>query len=261
MLEGIVPAGVAVAASDGDLGEELFEEEEAVVANAVDSRRREFTTGRACAREALAQLGFPPQAIPADERGAPLWPSGIVGSITHCEGFRASAVGRAAELTTIGIDAEPNRPLPGGVLGDIALPEERACLRALAAESPEVCWDRLLFSIKESIYKAWFPLAQRWLGFEDAMVEIDREGEAFAARLLVPGPAVGGSPLRGFEGRWIARDGIVLAAIALPQRGDPGSTNIQSRNERVYNRGCMTTGEQPSRGGEARWSTTRCDPT
>jgi 4'-phosphopantetheinyl transferase EntD len=230
MLERILPAGVAVAATDGDLDEELFEEEAAAVANAVESRRREFTTGRACARAALAQLGFPPQAIPAGENGAPLWPAGIVGSITHCEGFRASAVGRAAELTAIGIDAEPNRPLPDGVLADIALPAERADLRALAMETPEVCWDRLLFSIKESIYKAWFPLAQRWLGFEDAVVAIDRESDAFAARLLVPGPVFEGAPLRGFAGRWVVRDGIVLAAIALRERRDSKSTNIQSRN-------------------------------
>ena len=60
-------------------------------------------------------------------------------------------------------------------------------------------WDRLLFSTKESVYKAWFPLAERWLGFEDARVTIDRDRGSFAARLLVPGPRLDGRELSGFS--------------------------------------------------------------
>lgn len=227
MLERILPASVAVAATRGDLDVELFPEEEEIVANAVERRRREFTTARACARTALRQLGLPAQPIASGERGAPLWPSGIVGSITHCEGYRACAVGRATDVVTVGIDAEPNLPLPDGVLGDIALPEERRWLRDLALEAPEVRWDRLLFSIKESVYKAWFPLAQRWLGFEDAAVSIDRQRMSFSARLLVAGPVLGNGELTGFSGRWVARDGVVLAAIALPADG-PSRSNAGS---------------------------------
>lgn len=216
MLEEILPDGVGVAATREDIDVDLFPEEEDAVANAVERRRREFTTGRACARTALAQLGFPAQAIPSGERGAPSWPAGVVGSITHCDGYRACAVGRTADLVTLGIDAEPDQPLPEGILGDIALPEEQARLRELAREEPGVHWDRLLFSIKESVYKAWFPLASRWLGFEDASVAIDRQSRCFSARLLVPGPSLDRGELTGFEGRWLARDGLVLAAISVP---------------------------------------------
>jgi 4'-phosphopantetheinyl transferase EntD len=81
---------------------------------------------------------------------------------------------------------------------------------------PAVHWDRLLFSAKESVYKAWFPLAKRWLGFEDAVVTLDPSAETFAARLLVSGPLLGGRRLTGFSGRWLIRDGLVLTAIALP---------------------------------------------
>jgi 4'-phosphopantetheinyl transferase EntD len=219
LLERILPGSVAVAATREDLNAVLYPEEEAVVARAVEKRRREFTTARACAREALAQLGRPPEAILSGPRGEPLWPAGIVGSITHCDGYRACAIARARDLLTIGVDAEPNQPLPDGLLGDIALPQERERLRDLARQVPATHWDRLLFSIKESIYKAWFPLAERWLGFEDATVEIDRQQGSFSSRLLVPGPVIDGRELRGFRGSWLVADGLVLAAIALSAGG------------------------------------------
>ena len=216
MLERILPPSATVVATREDLEGTLYPEEESVVGRAVEKRRREFTTARACAREALAQLGQPHQAIPTGEKGEPLWPAGIVGSITHCDGYRACAVARAGDLVTVGVDAEPNQPLPDGLLGDIALPEEQEWLRYLARQAPEAHWDRLLFSIKESIYKAWFPLAQRWLGFEDAVVAIDRQRQSFTAHLLVPGPFLGGRELRRFRGTWLVSEGLVLAAIAMP---------------------------------------------
>ncbi|HXS48455.1 MAG TPA: 4'-phosphopantetheinyl transferase superfamily protein [Solirubrobacterales bacterium] len=216
MLERILPASAAVVATRGDRTDEvLFAEEEVAIGRAVEKRRREFTTARACARTALAQLGFPPQAIASDPRGAPQWPPGVVGSITHCDGYRGCAVAHSADLLAIGVDAERNEPLPDGLLGDIALPEERAMLRTLAEEGSEIHWDRLLFSAKESVYKAWYPLAGKWLGFEDAIVVIDPSTQTYLARLLVPGPTVAGRELSGFAGRWIAGDGLIFTAIAM----------------------------------------------
>jgi 4'-phosphopantetheinyl transferase EntD len=216
VLERILPASVTVAATDGDVVAPLYPDEEAALGNAVEKRRREFVTARALAREALAGLGIPPRPIPAGSRGEPLWPDGVVGSITHCSGYRACAVAHEEDLVTIGIDAEVDEPLPAKLLPDIALLEERHLLGGLAHEDPSVSWDRLLFSIKESIYKAWFPLTGSWLGFEDASVAIDRSRKTFSAQLLVPGPTLGGRKLDGFSGRWLASDGLVLSAIAVP---------------------------------------------
>jgi 4'-phosphopantetheinyl transferase EntD len=212
----ILPAGVvAVEARSDPVDAVLFTEEEAALGRAVDKRRREFTTARDCARRALAGLGLPPLPIPSGARGEPRWPAGIVGSITHCHGYRACAVARAAELVTIGIDAEPNEPLPDGVLATIARAEELPQLGELACIAPEVHWDRLLFSAKESVYKAWFPLAGRRLGFEDAVLAIDPRRFTFSARLLVPGPSPAGELSTRLSGRWLVRDGLVLTAIAL----------------------------------------------
>jgi 4'-phosphopantetheinyl transferase EntD len=117
------------------------------------------------------------------------------------------------DVLTIGLDAEPDGVLPGGVLDRVSLPAERTRLRDLAVAAPGTCWDRLLFSAKESVYKAWFPLARRWLGFSDADITFNAADGTFEARLLVPGPEVAGRALDGFTGRWLARDGLILTTV------------------------------------------------
>jgi enterobactin synthetase component D / holo-[acyl-carrier protein] synthase len=217
VIDRILPAGVSCAEAFEDPPDGwLFPEEMAVVAKAVDKRRREFTTARNCARMALSKLGVPPAAILTGERGAPLWPPGIVGSITHCAGYRAAVVARSDLVITLGVDAEPNEPLPDGVLDAVSTGSDRERLGHLTAAWPGVCWDRLLFSAKESVYKAWFPLARRWLGFEDAEISFNPADGTFRAHLLIAAPVVDGYQLDGFTGRWLAGDGLVLTAIAVP---------------------------------------------
>jgi 4'-phosphopantetheinyl transferase EntD len=214
VLEELLPLAAAVVEVFGDPpGLRLYPEEEACVARAVERRRREFTTGRHCARVALTRLGLGPSAITKGERGAPRWPAGVVGSITHCAGYRAAAVARTADLVTIGIDAEPNEPLPAGVFDPISLPRERARLAAIAASVPGVCWDRLLFSAKESVYKAWFPLTGAWLDFDGADISFDPATATFATRLLAPGLTIAGQPCRELAGRFVVRDNLVVTAV------------------------------------------------
>ncbi|MEV4483700.1 4'-phosphopantetheinyl transferase family protein [Micromonospora coxensis] len=216
MIERILPPAVAVVESFTDpTGLPLFPEEEKVVAHSVPKRRREFTTVRDCARRALGQLGIAPAPILPGVRGAPGWPAGVVGSMTHCDGYRGAVVARASAVATVGVDAEPHAPLPDGVLDAIALPAERARTAALAAARPTLCWDRLLFSAKESVYKAWFPLTGRWLDFAEADIVVDPAG-TFAARLLVPGPVLDGVPVTTFRGRFLIDRDLVLTAIAVP---------------------------------------------
>ncbi len=215
MIEAILPTAARSAESLGDAEPPPpLAAEAALVAGAVPKRRREFAGGRDCARRALAALGLPPAPILAGERGEPLWPQGVVGTITHCAGYRASAVAPADEVAALGIDAEPHAPLPEGVLEAIARREEVERLAALAAAEPAVHWDRLLFCAKESIYKAWYPLARRPLGFEEASVSFDRGG-GFTAQLLAPAPTVSGEPWIEPRGRWLVSAGLALTATAL----------------------------------------------
>lgn len=214
-METIVPRCVAVVDTFGDRDTDLYPEEQAAVARAVDKRRREFTTVRACAREAMARLGVAPAPIVPGPHGAPTWPAGVIGSMTHCQGYRASALALRRDVLTIGIDAEPDAPLPDGVLSSVALDSEVAALGRLAATHPGVAWDRLLFSAKESVYKAWFPLTGKWLDFAEAEISFAPETREFTARLLVPGPETPAGRLDGFSGRWLTRQGILATAIVL----------------------------------------------
>ncbi|MBB4892312.1 4'-phosphopantetheinyl transferase EntD [Streptomyces olivoverticillatus] len=217
MIENLLPPQVAAVEATCDrMDVVLFPEEEAQIAGAVDKRRREFTTARWCARRAMGQLGLPAVPVLPGTRGAPRWQPSVVGSITHCAGYRAAALARTSDVAAIGIDAEPNQPLPEGVLESIGLPRERAWVRELQRTTPQVAWDRLLFSMKESVYKAWYPLRKRPLEFEDALITVDPRQGTFQARLLL-GPAErrDGDPL-GFEGRWSAVNGVALSAIAVP---------------------------------------------
>ncbi|WP_328477902.1 4'-phosphopantetheinyl transferase superfamily protein [Streptomyces sp. NBC_00377] len=233
MIGALLPESVVAVEAFGEEGVRefgdapLYPQEEALVARAVTKRRREFTVVRSCARHAMEKLGVPPQPVLPGERGAPQWPDGLTGSMTHCEGYCSAALVRAADLASLGIDAEPHAPLPEGVLSAVALPTEAERLGTLAAERPEVHWDRLLFSAKESVYKAWFPLTRKWLDFSEADIDLTpvtpalsaapAEGPhgVFRARLLVPGPVIGGRRLAHFDGRWTVRRGLVATAVTV----------------------------------------------
>ncbi|OBF26951.1 4'-phosphopantetheinyl transferase [Mycobacterium sp. ACS4331] len=191
-------------------------DEEPLVARSVAKRRNEFVTVRHCARLALAELGVPPVPILKGDKGEPCWPTGVVGSLTHCEGYRGAAVAPSAEVRSVGIDAEPHDVLPNGVLGAISLDAEREELEALPAD---LHWDRILFCAKEATYKAWYPLTHRWLGFEDAHISfaMDASGTAggFTSRILIDPAAESGPPLTALQGRWSVAEGLVLTAIVL----------------------------------------------
>ena len=102
----------------------------------------------------------------------------------------------------------------------VALEKELKQIRAMSISGTH--WDRVLFSAKESIYKAWYPIAKKWLGFKDAQLTFHPESHAFQASLLVPGPIVNGRQIESFDGRYAIENGFVLTAVSLaacPQSG------------------------------------------
>jgi 4'-phosphopantetheinyl transferase EntD len=191
-------------------------EEEELIARAVAKRRNEFVTARHCARLAMGRLGMPESPVLKGDKGEPRWPEGLVGSLTHCDGYRGAVVGRREAVRSVGIDAEPHGVLPDGVLPAISLPDERVEIAALPGD---LHWDRILFCAKEATYKAWFPLTNRWLGFEDAHItfEVDATGTAgrFVSRILIDPAARSGPPLAELAGRWSVAQGLTLTAIVL----------------------------------------------
>ncbi|AXK32416.1 4'-phosphopantetheinyl transferase [Streptomyces armeniacus] len=255
MIEELLPAAAEVAERYDDAAPApLFAAEEAVVARAVPERRREFGTTRACARTALAGLGVAPAPILPGRRGAPVWPAGVVGSMTHCAGYRAAVVARADEVMAVGVDAEPNLPLPGRQARElVTLPQERVWLTELRACRPGVCWDRLVFSAKESVYKAWYPLTGRPLDFADAEITFDPWAGTFTARLAAAAVVVNGRRVAAFHGRWLVRGGLLLTAIAPAAVGaaEGANTAASTAASTAATGAVAVPGRGPVAGGDA----------
>ena len=213
MIERLLPPSVRVGESFSDRPDVmLYPQETAVIVHAVEKRRREFTTVRGCARDALTALGVELAPIVPGLLGAPTWPTGVIGSMTHCASYRAAAVARAADLRSVGIDAEIDQPLPTGMLERISRVEERAQLAEL--DDCGVSADRLLFCVKETVYKTWSPLTHRALNFREARVTLGRDG-SFTAALCLDVPAQEWWWPTNFAGGWLAGNGLVLSACTV----------------------------------------------
>ncbi|MER7751429.1 4'-phosphopantetheinyl transferase superfamily protein [Kitasatospora sp. NPDC097643] len=219
MIERILPAAVASSAMRTPVPVTRPPSREQTPL-ALASRRRAIAAGRRCARRALGKLGAPIGPLATGPTDEPLWPDGVVGAVTHCVGYAAAAVARAADLAGLGIDAEPHRPLCVGVLEAIALSDERAHLRELARARPGIHWERLLFSAKESLHRAWLPVTRRRLDFTDAEVRFGPAAPGpgpaqgrFEIRLLPSGPPDGSTTGHGLEGRWLVDGGLVATAV------------------------------------------------
>ncbi|MET7754440.1 4'-phosphopantetheinyl transferase superfamily protein [Streptomyces sp. NPDC005389] len=191
-LAGLLPpwAAGAEALGPGPLPWLYAEEDEQLAEGVVDARWTEFATARMCARRALLGLGAVPGPLLRGSRGEPLWPAGVVGSITHRAGYRAAVVGPADATVALGIDAEPAVALRPGVLRRIVLPAEHARLAALPSV-PGLPWETLLFCAKEAAYKAWYPLARVPLGFHSAEVRFHPERSAVTVRPVAVPPVPG----------------------------------------------------------------------
>jgi 4'-phosphopantetheinyl transferase EntD len=216
MLELILPADVeSQECFDEASGGVLFPEEERIIAHAVESRRRQYAAVRSCARACLARLGYARVPILPGIGGAPTWPAGVLGSMTHCAGYAAAAVGPLSRISAIGIDAEPDAPLPEGVLDLVATPAERDRLAVTQLEPDSPNWDRLLFSAKEAVYKAWFPLVGEWLDHQEAEIFSDPLDQTFAVVLSRDGLIVDGRQIRRLNGRWARQRVILVTAVVL----------------------------------------------
>jgi 4'-phosphopantetheinyl transferase EntD len=209
----LLPGSVFVATADHDVDGVLSGDERDAVATALPGRRAEFVTGRVLARQALAGLGIRGGSIPVARSGAPVWPAGVVGSITHCVGLRACAVGRRDAHAGIGIDATPARPLPGGVLARVAdlgsapVAAGLDALRTAGVAAP----DSVLFAAAEAVAKARTSAHGGWHGIDGAEIALHLDG-SFAVRAR-RGPAFTGT------GMWTVAEGMALAAITLAEHG------------------------------------------
>jgi len=211
-LKDLLPGGVHVFFSEArHAGAELHPAEHDFLSarRMQPVREREFRTGRALAREALTRLGVADFALLPAETREPRWPAGIVGSISHCEGVCAVAVAASTQFSGLGIDLEYIGRIDDAIADTVCAPEERRQLDELPPSSRRQRLS-LLFSAKESVFKALFPLTRQFLDFDDVSLTIG-DGR-FSARAVKPDV----QKADVLHGRFFAAPKLILTAAWLP---------------------------------------------
>lgn len=193
--------------------------EEAQIRQAVPKRQREFRAGRHCARLALRQLHQNHFDLLNDAERVPQWPQNIVGSISHCDDLCIVAVSDDPTIKALGLDVEALSALPAETRALICHPQEIAQLIDKTFQEPY--WDRVIFSAKESFYKAYFPLCRQFLDFLDAEVTLEAPHKTahgfqgnYRLRLLnSPPPAL--SDQHVFYGRYACIERWIITSMTL----------------------------------------------
>ena len=139
------------------------------------SRKEHYRSGRICAGEVLSKLGTLGQPVLRDpQTREPLWPEGISGAITHSGNWAAAAAGKTSDVLGIGIDLEDlERQVDSRISRHVCIPEEQKWLQ----ECEEDCLEqnlKIIFSAKESIFKAFFPYTRTYLHFHDARILMEQ---------------------------------------------------------------------------------------
>ena len=186
---------------------DLAPAERPLAEKAIASRQREFATGRVLAHRLLDQAGHDAPALLRDKDRVPEWPSGIVGSITHCDSLCVVAVGSNETHAGVGLDVEPDEPVSSGVERVVCRPEEGPWLDGASDDEDRARRVRLIFSVKEATYKAFYPELRTFWSFQDVHVAVDESAERFIAH-LPDGPDV-----REIEGRVRRRRGWILSSV------------------------------------------------
>ena len=192
----------------------LLPEEAAEIDRAVAKRRHEYAAGRQLAHGLLARLcaGSPGPLLRGDH-GAPRWPAGIVGTISHTRRLAAVAIARADAVRSIGLDLESSAPLKSGLWHMVCTEHELRWLSALPAGTAGR-HAKAVFSAKEALYKAQYPLTGALLPFDAVDIDLDVAQERFTATFRVhAGPFEPGTRLHG---RLVSADDMIAAALTLP---------------------------------------------
>lgn len=222
LCRSLFPDDVAVAELAGEATDYVLMRRELETLGPVGpARRREFERGRGCAHAALGRLepslATHPVAIGADRQ--PVWPVGVRGSITHCQGYAVAAVARRTDYLAVGVDVEPDQPLPDRVRRRIVTAGEWSGLSDLERALPTgPAWDRLIFCAKEAIFKAWYPVEGTWLDFTDAVVTIDPVQACFEAQIVGPRAAVAREVPDRLTGRIGFDAGFIVAAVVVGRK-------------------------------------------
>lgn len=193
----------------------LYPEELDCIRNASTSRQLEFAAGRCYARKALVQLGIKEFPLLIGDGRAPIWPKGVIGSLSHASKIAAVAVTRSTnENACLGLDIEKVDRLSPKLWKMIFTSSERMFLENLP---PDLALPAAttLFAVKEAFYKAQFPQTGAWLGFQDVSVELVQESQSFTIALLKPLNSFWAQDA-SFSGKFTRFSHFVAAGLFVP---------------------------------------------
>ncbi len=192
-----------------DYQDGLFPDEEKLIEKAVESRRREFATARVLARSAMSELGHAPGPILRGSQREPLWPQGTVGSLTHADACAAACVARQEAVKSVGIDIELADRVGEHLHGKLFRPPERQWLSTREAK-----YAGLLFSAKEAVYKATFPLVGKFIGFHEAELRVDESKGRISFRYM--GDHAPNAVMESAECWFLFSGPYVLSLVVIP---------------------------------------------
>ena len=181
-----------------------------------EPRRTQFLAGRALAAAALDALGASSMEVARAEDGAPLWPPGMVGSIAHDAHHAAVMAAHAPHWLALGVDVEPDQPLPDDAATLILTDDERAALNALTPGQP-LRHARLWFGAKECVHKALHPLRGAWLEFSEVRITLtapEAEAGRWSATPLSALAQLAFADLQ-LEGHWWRQDGALITLLGV----------------------------------------------
>jgi 4'-phosphopantetheinyl transferase EntD len=211
-IAALFAAGAVAFETRGTFGADtLLPEERQFLGRAVPRRVHDFAGGRACARAALAQLGFEGVALPVGAERAPVWPPGTCGSITHTDGFCAAVAAATANIRALGFDVEAVDSVRPHLWRRICSPEELAVLQS-AEPAAAIAAATLIFSAKEAFYKCQHFLTGQWLGFADVTISVAADGftvrptRTLEISQQFPGP---------WPGRYLRESGLVMTGVCI----------------------------------------------
>lgn len=213
-LRALFPAGVELRHADPTIvpDREILEPEDPAESRMIEERRLQFRVGRTLARRATEALGFGAAPIVTGPEGAPVWPAGAVGAITHCRDLVIAIAARATEFAGVGVDAEiASRGSRRAIERIVCTRAEGDALRALP-DIDGVRWPLVVFSAKESIYKALALPRAEAPGFRDVELVIDPGRASYRVRACDP-DAPWADVLTRLRGGFV-RTGTVLVTSA-----------------------------------------------
>ncbi len=203
--------------------DELTPSEKASIGDVCEKRYAEFAAGRNQARRLIEALtGVSESLLSGDDR-QPLWPRSVTGSISHSNDYCAVAVAPKSVLDSIGIDVEPFEDLDADVADIVLTDAERIATKPvdrlfeLQGVTRSVHQPlggkahKLIFSIKEAVYKCCYPRVQTYIDFKQCNVTLDVNSCTY--RATVECDDYQGNPLElKISGRWLIAVGHIFAS-------------------------------------------------